>query len=272
MIPKIIHYCWFGRNPLDEKAKLCIESWKKYCPDYELIEWNEDNFDINCNTYVKEAYESKKWAFVTDYVRLYALCEVGGIYMDTDVELLKGLDELLYHTSFSGFENFDSIPTAIMGSEKGGEWMRYLLSYYDDRHFISADGQLDVTTNVETITNMTVKKYGVKLNNEYQEIENVLVLYPKDYFCPKNYSNNTINITENTVCIHHFNSSWHSADDKRRHLIYLKYFEKYGEERAKKKIRKWRMYYHAKSALKRHGILGCVKKTVQKAMDFVGRK
>ena len=100
MIPKIIHYCWFGKNPLSDLAKKCIDSWKKYCPDYEIIEWNEENFDINSNVYVKEAYDSKKWAFVTDYVRLYALDKCGGIYMDTDVELLKGIDVFLENEAF----------------------------------------------------------------------------------------------------------------------------------------------------------------------------
>ncbi|MEI3219550.1 MAG: glycosyltransferase [Lachnoclostridium sp.] len=100
MIPKVIHYCWFGRGKMPELANKCIESWKKYCPDYEIIEWNEDNFDINCCPYVKEAYESKRFAFVTDYVRLYAMYTQGGIYMDTDVEVLRNLDEFLIHQGF----------------------------------------------------------------------------------------------------------------------------------------------------------------------------
>ena len=105
MIPKIIHYCWFGGKPKPELAEKCIESWKKFCPDYEIVEWNEGNFNINSNLYVKQAYEAKKYAFVTDYVRLYALYTQGGIYMDTDVMVLKPLDEYLNHEAFSGFES-----------------------------------------------------------------------------------------------------------------------------------------------------------------------
>ena len=113
MIPKKIHYCWFGRNPLPPLALKCIASWKEYCPDYEIKEWNEDNFDLNCNAYVREAYEARKWAFITDYVRLYALVNEGGIYMDTDVEVLKPLDDLLCYDAVSGFESQTQIPTLL---------------------------------------------------------------------------------------------------------------------------------------------------------------
>ena len=110
MIPKVIHYCWFGKKPLPPLAVNCIDSWKKFCPDYEIIEWNEKNFDINSNTYVREAYENKKWAFVSDYVQLYALYNYGGIYMDTDVQVLKPLDAFLNDQAFSGFEAYDRVP------------------------------------------------------------------------------------------------------------------------------------------------------------------
>ena len=127
MIPKKIHYCWFGRNPLPESAQKCIASWRKYLPDYEIKEWNEDNFDINVNLYVKQAYESRKFAFVTDYVRLYALASEGGVYMDTDVEVLKTFDPFLHHHAFSGFENNNYVPTGMMASEKNGKWVTELL-------------------------------------------------------------------------------------------------------------------------------------------------
>ncbi len=118
MIPKIIHYCWFGRGQKSEKIKACIASWKKYLPDYEIVEWNEDNFDLSSNLYVKQAYDSKKWAFVSDYVRLYALYHFGGIYMDTDVEVLKSLDEFLDAPSFTGFKTKDSPITAVLAQKK----------------------------------------------------------------------------------------------------------------------------------------------------------
>ncbi len=207
-IPKIIHYCWFGKKPYNDLMIKCIDSWKQKLPDYEIVEWNERNFDINSNIYVKEAYESKKFAFVTDYVRLYALYNHGGIYMDTDVEVLKNIDEFLGHTSFSGFENEVSIPTAIMGSIKNGEWVKILLEYYDNKHFINEDGSLDTTTNVTIITKLTKENYKISLNNQYQDIPSILTLYPKDYFCPKSYKTGKIYLTENTYTIHHFNGSW----------------------------------------------------------------
>lgn len=211
-IPKIIHYVWFGRNPLPELAKKCIDSWKKYCPDYEIIEWNEDNFDINYCTYVKEAYEAKKWAFVSDVARLYALVNYGGIYMDTDVEVLKPLDELLKYEAVSGFETEHSIPTGLMAACKGHRLFDELLHEYDTIHFKKQDGSLDVTTNVTRITN-TCLKYGFKPNNQLQTV-NGFTLLPKDYLCPKDYITKKVNITNNTMVIHHFDGSWLSEEAK----------------------------------------------------------
>lgn len=232
MIPKIIHYCWFGENPLPDTAIKYIDTWKKYCPTYEIREWNEKNFDINCCTYVKEAYENKKWAFVTDYVRLYALVNYGGIYMDTDVEVLKSLDKFLDNRAFSGFEKEDAIPTGIMGCEQGNELFNELLHYYDNRHFVDNNGQFDMTTNVQTITNMLLKK-GLKLNNTFQVVEG-FALYPKDYFCPKDYETGLIDITSNTYTIHHFNASWHSKYFQRASIITGKIVKKYGVSKGKK--------------------------------------
>ena len=133
MIPKKIYYCWFGGKPLPKLAKKCIKSWKKFLPDYEIIECNENNFDLNCCDYVREAYDNKKYAFVTDYVRLYMLYKEGGIYMDTDVEVLKNLDCFLNEKAFSGFENEKYVPTGLMASEKGNEIIGELLNYYDNK-------------------------------------------------------------------------------------------------------------------------------------------
>lgn len=220
MIPKIIHYCWFGGNPIPEDAKKCIESWKKYCPDYEIKEWNESNFDVNCCDYTKEAYQAKKWAFVTDYVRLYVLNKYGGIYVDTDVELIENIDAFLCDTAFTGFEDERSAVTGIIGSVKNSEFTDYLLSYYNDIHFISPNGSLNLKTNTSTITEMLVAKYGVLLNNEFQNFKNKFVLYPKEYFCPKNHTTGNIELTEKTVCIHHFGGTWYS--DEQREAAHLK--------------------------------------------------
>ena len=206
MIPKVIHYCWFGHGTMPKLAHKCIESWKKYCPDYEIIEWNEENFDINCCPYVKEAYDNKRFAFVTDYVRLYAMYNYGGIYMDTDVEVVRNLDEFLIHQGFSGFESETQIPTGIMAGEKNFALFKELLSYYEGRHFVDANGNQDTTTNVITITNMLLER-GFVPNGRYQEVSG-FALYPRDYFCPLEDGTGIMYDSSNTAAIHWFNKSW----------------------------------------------------------------
>ncbi len=212
MIPKKIHYCWFGKNPLPELAQNCIASWKKYCPDYEIIEWNEETFDIESNAYVKEAYEAKKWAFVSDFVRLYALVQQGGVYMDTDVELLKPIDGFLSCAAFSGFEAADRIPTGIMACEQGHPLFTELLQDYDHRHFLLDNGEYDTTTNVTTITNLCLK-HGLELNNQLQTVCG-FTLYPFEFFCPKDSTTKLVHLTENTHCIHHFDGSWLTPEEQ----------------------------------------------------------
>lgn len=206
MIPKIIHYVWVGGNPLTPLAEKCIESWKKFCPDYEIKRWDESNFDISQNVFCKEAYESKKWAFVSDYIRLKVLYEFGGIYMDTDVEVVKPLDNFLNHPAFSGFEATMKIPTGIIAAEKANKWIKLMLDYYNDRHFIHEDGSLDLVPNVLFMTDLTIKNYAIKMNNKYQDLTDI-VFYPNDYFCPF-LENGEAFSTENTYTIHHFASSW----------------------------------------------------------------
>lgn len=212
MIPKKIHYCWFGGNPLPELALKCIASWKKNCPDYEIIEWNESNFDLDINPYVREAYDAKKWAFVSDVARLYALVSFGGVYMDTDVEVIKPLDDLLNYKAVSGFESETQIQTGLMACEKGNKMFEEFLNNYTDDHFLRTDGSLDLTTNVTRITR-TCLKYGLIQNNTMQTV-NGFTLLPKDYLCPKDHTTKEISITNNTVCIHHFDGSWHTKEDE----------------------------------------------------------
>lgn len=209
MIPKKIHYCWFGRGKMPELAVKCIESWKKFLPEYEIKEWNEDNFDLDLYPYVREAYDNRKFAFVTDVVRLYVLYHEGGIYMDTDVEVLKPLDRFLDCHAFSGFEDDIHVPTGIMASEKGGKWAKENLLYYDGRHFVNEEGECDLTTNVVTITNYMLP-YGLKQNNTFQQFPELITFYPKDYFCPKSYEDGKIYLTDKTYTIHHFAGSWHT--------------------------------------------------------------
>ena len=227
MIPKIIHYCWFGGNPLPKLAQKCIESWKKYCPDYEIKRWDETNFDLNYNDYVREAYDAKKWAFVTDVVRLYALVNEGGIYMDTDVEVLKPIDEFLKYEAFSGFETEKDIPTGIMACERGQRLFIEFLNDYSFAHFLKPDGTYDYTTNVIRITNMCLK-YGFVPNNQQQTVHG-FTLFPKNYFCPKDCSTQITALTADTYTIHHFDGSWMSEEQRLRAELnrkYLKYMTK----------------------------------------------
>ncbi|MCF8273424.1 MAG: glycosyl transferase [Flavobacteriaceae bacterium] len=214
MIPKVIHYCWFGKGKMPKLAEICIESWKTHLPDYELFLWNEETFDVDSNLFTKQAYESKKFAFVTDYVRLYALYHHGGVYMDTDVEVIKNMDYFLQFPAFSGFEDKTNIPTGLMASVKGGSWVRFLLSYYENLPFIKNDGSFHDITNTYTIGEMT-KTLGFIPNNQYQVISNEVHLFPKDYFCPKSQVSGKIEATDNTYCIHHFSGSWMPLKKKR---------------------------------------------------------
>lgn len=216
MIPKVIHYCWFGRGQMPELALKCIESWHKYLPGYTLKLWNEDSFDINAVPYVKEAYEARKFAFVTDYIRLYALYHEGGIYMDTDVEVLKPLDDLLDLPAFSGYESnkFSNFPTGLMASAAGGVWVKEQLDYYTDRHFLLPDGSLDMTTNTVTISRI-MKENGFELTGEYQVYKNDMHCFPSDYFCPMT-STRVLKLTKNSYCIHHFAGSWHTPTLKQK--------------------------------------------------------
>lgn len=209
MIPKIIHYCWFGRGEMPELARKCIESWKKVLPEYEIKEWNEENFDLDVYPYAREAYDNKKFAFVSDVARLYALHTEGGIYMDTDVEVLRPLDSFLHHVAFSGYETTKMLSTGIIGSEKDGIWVKKNLDYYKDKHFVNDDGSFNIVTNVTTITNY-MKSLGLNQDNSYQDFYGLITIYPKDFFSPKSQDDGIIYLTENTVTIHHYAQSWES--------------------------------------------------------------
>lgn len=213
MIPKIIHYCWFGGKPLTELAEKCIKSWEKYCPGYKIIEWNENNFNIDICAYVREAYDAKRWAFVADVARLYALVNYGGIYMDTDVEILKNFDTMLKYEAIAGFETENRISTGILGCEVGQRIFSEFLNQYMNIHFINEDGSYNLTTNVVKMTNIC-KKYGLVLNNTEQTVSG-LTIFPKDYFSPKEYDSKELLITNNTYAIHYFDGSWLSIEEKK---------------------------------------------------------
>ena len=198
---------------MPELAIKCIESWHKYMPDYEYKLWNEDCFDINCNMYVKEAYEARKYAFVTDYVRLYALYTEGGIYMDTDVEVLKPYDSLLTLTAFTGYEGSKHLPpvTGTMASEAGGEWVREQLSAYDGIHFLKEDGSFDLTTNTVRIS--SIMRANGFVQDGKKRVYKDITIFPSEYFCPRQTTGEFF-LTENTYCDHHFLGSWDSPSNK----------------------------------------------------------
>lgn len=212
-IPKIIHYCWFGNGEKSELAKQCIEKWKLVLPDYKIIEWNEKNFDISSNEYVLEAYKGKKYAFVSDYVRLYSLFKHGGIYLDTDVEVLKNFDELLNLSGFAGFEDSELVSTAIIGSEKRNPLIKEWLDTYNDRHFL-INGKKDETTNVRVFTNRLLK-HGMIQNNKIQNINgDWITIFPIEYFSPLKIGSKKPKITNNTFTIHWFEGTWLTLDKK----------------------------------------------------------
>lgn len=232
MIQKTIHFVWFGGNPYSDLTKRCIDSWRKYCPDFELRKWSEENFDINTCSYVKEAYKAKKWAFVSDYVRLYALVNEGGIYMDVDVEVVKSLDCFLTHEAFSGFENTTSVPTGIMGCQKGYPFFKELLNSYNDRHFILEDGSLDLTTNVVTITDACIR-HGLRQDNSFQIVDG-FALYPKSVFCPIEQQTGELKLSDDTVTIHHFSGSWVELETKQLSTLVQKLNRKFKNDKIKK--------------------------------------
>jgi hypothetical protein len=237
MIPKIIHYCWFGRKPLPALAVRCIASWGKYFPDYAVKEWNEDNFDVNIISYTKEAYQSQKYAFVSDYARFWILYKYGGVYFDTDVEVIKPMDEILAKGAFMGIEHCGKIgvaPGLGMACTPCSGIYKEVLDLYatlsfrnrndNDNDNYNYNAHLNLTTVVEYTTSI-LKKHGLRDSNVIQNIDGIYI-YPSEYFCPKNWLTNTLTITPNTYTIHHYNASWFPRFNmlklKLRHCFHLK--------------------------------------------------
>lgn len=204
-IPKIIHYFWFGKKEKPEIFYKCLESWKKYCPDYEIKEWNEENFNININKYTKEAYQNGKFAFVSDYARFYILYNYGGIYVDIDVEFLKNLDTLLGENVFMGFEDRGQVaPGLITGARKKEKIIKELLDIYDNfENFPQYDH------NICKIVTKYLKETR-KLETETEEIQHLdgITIYPFDYFCACNLITKEICVSSKTYSVHHYNASW----------------------------------------------------------------
>lgn len=212
IIPRKIHFCWYGGKPLSKITQKNIQSWKKYCPDYDIVRWDESNSDICENRYVSEAYSAKKWAFVSDYFRLRAICDFGGIYLDTDVELIRPLDKLLCYKGFIGFENDELIATCMMGGVKGHNFFQSIYEIYRTRQFILSSGEYDMTTNVEFITRYLCKK-GLCRNGHRQNIADIEI-FPSEFFSPKNLKTGKTTITENTFAVHQFGASWQTVGQR----------------------------------------------------------
>ena len=207
MIPKVIHYCWFGKKEKPDIVEMCINSWKKFLPEYEIIEWNEENFDVDSYPFTKEAYSIGNYAFVSDYVRVYVLYHYGGVYLDTDTEILGSLDRFLSQSSFWGFEEKNFIATSIIGSECKNELIKDFLDYYDNLSLYDECGHKKKFTNVLVITEL-LKNRGIILDGTLQTIDGVATIYPQDYFSPYDYINCYMKKTDNSVAVHHFYKSW----------------------------------------------------------------
>jgi len=235
MIPQIIHYCWFGRNPLPESAIKCINSWKKFLPDYEIKEWNEDNFDVNIITYTKEAYEAKKYAFVSDYARYYILHKEGGLFFDTDVEVIKPLGDIIARGAFMGIEveaTPDKAPLVNpglgIGAPAGLPFYKNVLDYYQDLHFLGEDALPNPLTVVIHTTNVLVSK-GMKNENVHQEVAGINI-YPRDFFNPLDDNKGTLNITVNTRSIHWYSKTWLNKQDQLKNKITRVFHRLFGDD------------------------------------------
>lgn len=203
MIPKIIHYIWFGGKPFPNKVKKCMDSWKRFLPDYQIMFWNEETFDINSIPFTKQAYENKKWAFVSDYVRVYALEKFGGWYLDTDIEILQPLKVFEDKRIVLGTDS-DGALTALMGSEKGHPYWKEMLKHYENMSFVRKDGSLNTIVN-NTYLQDELKKYGYIIENKYQELKDGIYVYPDEYFHVANVEKGTLHKTANSYAIH-----WHT--------------------------------------------------------------
>lgn len=220
MIPKVIHYCWFGRNPLPKLALECIDSWKKFFPDYEIKEWNEDNFDVNIIPYTKEAYESKKYAFVSDYARFYILEKEGGVYFDTDVEVVKPMDDIVLKGSFMGFERdpdkwFDGYvaPGLGFGMEANNWFLKSILECYKELHFIKTDGSFNTEKTIVHYTTEVLENAGLVQKKGIQTLKGISI-YPSEYFAPINFVSRRLHVTKNTRSIHRYMASWKEQTNK----------------------------------------------------------
>ena len=232
MIPKVIHYCWFGGKPLNQLGEKCLKSWKKMCPDYEIVRWDESNYDISKNLYMSQAYAEKKWGFVPDYARLDIIYNHGGIYLDTDVELLKSLDDLLIDPMFVGTESDSTIALGLgFGAEKGNTMIKEMMEQYNSISFINADGSLNLTASPTYQTNFFISKGFTQCKNNAIWTQNCKV-YPKQFFNPTDMNSGRVHTSSQTISIHHYAASWESPWNRFRGKTYQLIYNCLGEKTA----------------------------------------
>ncbi len=224
-IPKKIHYCWFGKQDIPVQSRIWMESWKKFCPDYEIIEWNESNYDIGKNLYIRQAYEKQKWAFVSDYVRLDVIEQFGGVYLDTDVELLRKIDDLLKNNAFCGFEQKKYVNFGLgYGAVKHHKLVKRLRDDYEERYFILPDGSLNEKTCTQYQTELLLE-HGLEPNGRYQEVEDIVV-YPELVLCGMSpHSFRIAKCLHDTYAIHHYAASWHGQEFHDKKQIRRKFYD-----------------------------------------------
>lgn len=213
-IPKIIHYCWLSGSAYPQLVQDCMESWKKFCPDYEIVLWDMNKFDVHSVKWVEQAVQQKKWAFAADYIRLYALYNYGGIYLDSDYELLKPLDPYLTYGGVLSAESKHSICMAMMAVEPKCPWIKEMLDEYENVDFVDSSGKMDIVPNSKKAQAYLEKKYNYSWANEKQQLSEDLVIFPEEIFSPLNCFTGVLNVTKNTVGIHHYDNMWKSKKDK----------------------------------------------------------
>lgn len=214
-IPRVIHYCWFGGADLPALEQSCMSTWPKVLPEYEIRRWDESCVDLQSVRYLSQAYERGRYAFVADVVRLQALYEHGGIYLDTDVELLRSFDDLLGAPAFVGFENRSNVGTAVIGAEPGNEVVGKFLEYYHTHDFVDVGGLEDTTTNVKVLQSILVGDYGLHASNARQDLGPIVVL-PRVTFYPPRLTRETWDVDSETRAVHHMSGSWLSSRERRR--------------------------------------------------------
>lgn len=255
MIPKIIHYCWFGKAEMTEKEIKCIESWKKFCPDYEIKLWNEDNYDVRKNEFASKAYDSGKWAFTSDYARFDIIYNYGGFYLDTDVELIKNLDPLRENKAFMGFEKGVLINTGLgFAAEKHHPAVKALRDTYNDIEFV-CDGKTNLAC--PGLNSEYLISRGAVMNDKLQVVDDI-TLYPTEYFCPLNNKSGVMNITKNTYSIHWYSMSWLPEKERQFRILEQKLSKPFGNNTAHKITRILDFPYRVNKKLKRLGIKGTI--------------